>query len=730
MRRLREGALREAIGELEAEKEQLSKLHAEAVLRLAGAESRKMILREVVGRLGTRRAQISNLQAETTLLLADTEFREKTLQEVVRNLETEKERISKSRADAEERAEMHLQRAAEAEFQLQNARRWPVKNLKRHWRWRSSQFMLRFTTALPAEFAARMQRRMMKNTCEEASSANPHAFTKTSLTSPGAAFVDSSAKRASRAQFLLDWPLYFLQMSLAKHTWFFSEHHLYKFHKSATKRAARLARHSPTFVQKPKSNGSVSKEGTSVSISPSPKETPTLQEEINGHPIGFRAEALANLQSLEERIADWTYAPPKLQIVSERDLQKALRTALVRSDGIGVLSLSHDNYRKVVGGLQLCLLVEESAFSKRGVAYIHLSPAQPLPALAPQTSMLDFKFEVTVDGVRLGHISAAALIESLAAESRQLHMALHSMLGHSPEITAELHRACVKGEAYFWLHDYFSMCPEYTLMRNSIAFCHAPPALSPCCGICHVGDQRMVHQERLKPLFSEVPFTVVAPSNIARSLWQKGVDLPHSGVIVHEHCEIRTVEPLGSQVLPDPNAPLSVAYLGMPSVHKGWGVFTNVVRDNRNHGDFTFHHLGKSQSKFTDIEFTPVSISPGNWNAMSTAVRSRRIDVAMLCSLWPETYSFTAVEALSGGAFIVTLESSGNVAAIVRAHNCGVVFENETALRRAFMDGSLAREIRRRTGDRRPRFQAIHRNMTADLISVESHLPHVHSVLH
>ena len=79
---------------------------------------------------------------------------------------------------------------------------------------------------------------------------------------------------------------------------------------------------------------------------------------------------------------------------------------------------------------------------------------------------------------------------------------------------------------------------------------------------------------------------------------------------------------------------------------------------------------------------------------MSNALASNNIDVAFLCSLWPETYNFTAVEALAGGALIVTLSSSGNVAALVKEHQCGVVFDDEATLKDAFITGSLVKELR------------------------------------
>ena len=50
-----------------------------------------------------------------------------------------------------------------------------------------------------------------------------------------------------------------------------------------------------------------------------------------------------------------------------------------------VPSCGHDNYTKIVGGVQLCVALEQAAFAERDCAYINLHPVQPLPFLSPET---------------------------------------------------------------------------------------------------------------------------------------------------------------------------------------------------------------------------------------------------------------------------------------------------------------------------------------------------------
>jgi hypothetical protein len=514
------------------------------------------------------------------------------------------------------------------------------------------------------------------------------------------------AKRPKSLHEISDWLIYRVLKTLGRSDWLFSERRLYKFRKAANKRAAALNKAVSLHV--------------AMGVSAPTQQQPTQTDNVT-------TEMLANLRPIEATVADYLFRPPKLRPCSKKDFKTKLSASLNRSNGSALLAFSHDEYRNNIGGVQLCMLVEETAIVKRGMSHIHLAPAKPLPVLANNDSKDKFHYSVTIDGDWLGHVTAADVLGCLADEKsngKNFYLAIHSLLGHSPETTADLYRASGATKSFFWLHDFFSLCLNYTLMRNSIKSCGAPPEGSAGCSICYIGDHRSAHLNRLRTLFSAVPFTVVAPSEATMKLWQGATRLSPAAKIVHEHCEIRKGDspapaPASDSAASDDNKkrPISVAYLGLPMFHKGWTVFAGVVRDMEEHPDFTFHHLGKYAGKTASkIAFTPVSVSIDNWHAMSEAVRTERIDVAFLCSLCAETYNFTFVEALVGGAFIVTLESSGNIAAQVRRFKCGAVYEDEAALKLAFSDGSLADKIRHSASETRPTYQASFRNMTADLI--------------
>jgi FkbM family methyltransferase len=639
---------------------------------------------------------------------------------------------------------------ARAEFfeaRLRDALGNPVWNLRRHLRWRASRLLLTFEPLLGESFSKRMRRRMQKNAPDSLSLSFRRAPTPDKPQIGRSHPVLLKAKRPKSLRGMPNWLAYRILKTASRQKWLLSERSRQKILKSANKRAANLntvarlryvstdaaaepltaaATAPPALASlEPQEAAPIPFQETEASPDATHSVVPeavTVPREVDNHPIGFRAEALANLRPLNDVIAEWIDNSERRKL-DRQDVLEALRRSLQKSNGSGVIALSHDIYRKSVGGTQLCQLIEEAAFARPGVSYINVCPAQPLPVLSPEDDPASFDYHVTLDGDCLGYVSAQDLLDALAAETRQgsrFGLTVHSLLGHSPEITAELYAASSAKQAFFWLHDYFSVCPSYNLMRNSITSCGGPAYGSPACNICTFGEHRGAHLQRFKFLFSKIPFVVVAPSEVALKVWKGASDLPSAGTLIREHCTIEQSDTGPRDAAGDRSGPIRVAFLGMPSYPKGWNLFTEAVKIAADSPDFEFHHFGSYESwrPPKGVSFTQVSMTAQDWSVMSRAVREKQIDVAMLCSPWSETYNFTAMEAIVGGALIVTLRRSGNITAITRKFDRGIVFDDEEALCRAFADSSLATEVRQRLRQDRPSFQSSFANMSADLISL------------
>ena len=112
---------------------------------------------------------------------------------------------------------------------------------------------------------------------------------------------------------------------------------------------------------------------------------------------------------------------------------------------------------------------EERDAIAQGLAYLQFHPWQPLPSLAPEGDGENLLVSLILDGSLIGTTTMGFLttaIERCVAAGRMCGRSVHHLLGHSPEALASLAHAAQVRAVPFWLHDYFTLCPGYTLRRN------------------------------------------------------------------------------------------------------------------------------------------------------------------------------------------------------------------------------------------------------------------------
>jgi hypothetical protein len=404
--------------------------------------------------------------------------------------------------------------------------------------------------------------------------------------------------------------------------------------------------------------------------------------------LGFRHAILHRAVRLEDRI----------ELERGHDLPGGSAAKLVSAlKPLGdrlFITVSHDAYVDRVGGVQLCIQREAAAAALDGWSRLHLYPA--LPALVTDFETLDPVVGLIVDGQKKGLFSAALVAKTLSqrAAPTQVRFAVHSFLGHSVEAVSSVLDAAGARTGFLWLHDQSSLCAGYTLLRNDIAFCGAPPITSMACGVCIYGLRRRVQVAEHAAFLERFDVTVLAPSQAQLDLWRHGAPYRAAEALVHPHAALVAADaaaPIGA-------GPLKLAFLGFAADHKGWPIFERLARDFEGDGRYTFLHLGGGAPE--PGPWTTVAVSPDGKDAptMIDAVRDLEIDVALILSICPETFSFTAHEAVAGGAAVVALADSSAVARLAADPAFGRVAQDEDDLRALFDGGALAdlaRAIRR-----------------------------------
>lgn len=414
-----------------------------------------------------------------------------------------------------------------------------------------------------------------------------------------------------------------------------------------------------------------------------PKSTP----ETKLRPL---VRQLRNLVSIEDRLLTISHKKPK-SILDVEELTTAIQKHLL-GNGM-VVSLSQDNYIENVGGVQIFVWDEQAVLNQDCIDYVHLSPVYSKPRLAYENE--ENHIRVIVNGKRVGFSTSEKTLDALAnfGQEKILKLVVHHMLGFNPEWVTELISSLGKHRAEFWLHDNFSICPGYTLLRNDVTFCDAPPVDSNSCRLCVYGAERINHHApAIRALFEQNEITVFAPSEFTLQLWKEKGGLPYAHAEVLEHASLEVNPPeLGGEIIE--HRPIKIAYLGNPIFYKGWEQWKRLILEFSGDDRFEFFHFGLNTDHSLPQHFKRVMVSKEDRFAMVDTLKDHDIDVCFLWSICPESFSFTLYESMAAGCYILAHKDSGNIQFTVRQREVGEIFDSLDQLIKRMQSETFVQDI-------------------------------------
>lgn len=411
------------------------------------------------------------------------------------------------------------------------------------------------------------------------------------------------------------------------------------------------------------------------------------------HPGGHTAKSLEAQIPLEEMVALWRRsARPHDQQIDAAQLAAVLGGATSGSGSRLILSVGHDDYLSNSGGVQLCIQQEARRAAAYGVGYLNIHPVTPLPRLAHAEEDPDPSVSLVLDGDRIGVCSISVLIDvctKLRLRRGTVHVVVHHLMGHLASAIVDLVRATGRKECHLWLHDFFTICPSFALQRNAISFCGAPNVQSNACQLCLYGVERVRHNSEMRSFFDALNVHVLSPSDIAAQFWQDRAELLAATVSVRPHLALDWQQRVPPQPTTKNFEPVIVAFVGSPTRYKGWPQFENLVNTFHHDARFRFLYFGAHKPKVKGLTNIHVHVTAEAPEAMTEALKSASVDLVLNWNDWPETFSFSAHEALAAGAFLLTNPRSGNIAVVVTATQRGIVLRDWDDLLATFTNGQV-----------------------------------------
>jgi glycosyltransferase involved in cell wall biosynthesis len=254
----------------------------------------------------------------------------------------------------------------------------------------------------------------------------------------------------------------------------------------------------------------------------------------------------------------------------------------------------------------------------------------------------------------------------------------------------------IRGETHcrvtFFVHDFFAICPSYTLINDSNEYCGVPNDLKVCrkCLTRNTGDFRRfeAHADILTwrsqwDTFLQCCDEIICFGNSSAEILRKAYPLISTEKIaVRPHDISGRFKPIYFESWRDSIKRIGV--LGAINFAKG----SKVVRDLVEYIDR--RKLPAKVILFGEIDLaikSPAFEATGRYDleCLESIILDKDIDVFLLPSIWPETFSFTADEIMQMGLPLVVF-NIGAPAERVSGYALGKVIEPDDLYRTLFGD--------------------------------------------
>ncbi len=352
-----------------------------------------------------------------------------------------------------------------------------------------------------------------------------------------------------------------------------------------------------------------------------------------------------------------------------------------------VLSIAFADYKKAKSGMPKVVLSHQEMFNKKGISYIYIYALKK--TIKSDNSFLFFRFGVIIDGEYscvLNVKELVRLIDKLKQKSVEcIGVHIHHLLYMRLKDVFGVVDAMDNLPIYVFLHDYYLCCTNYTLLKNASFFCGKGGLNTNHCSDCRYYSQSIKMQSILHKYLAKYGDRIkyVSPSYITSSIYSDFHPEAEGKVLVIPH-QVPVGHNMDNMDIVDENSLLTIGFLGFPAKHKGWESFYKLSQ--RYKGKYRFVIFNSLEKEYDGIEHVNVSVSSQHPNAMTDALKEKKVDVSVLWAQTPETYSYTCMEAYAANTFIITCKGSGNIEHFVNKEKNGLVLNNDNELFSLFSD--------------------------------------------
>lgn len=236
-----------------------------------------------------------------------------------------------------------------------------------------------------------------------------------------------------------------------------------------------------------------------------------------------------------------------------------------------------------------------------------------------------------------------------------------------------------EGDLYITIHDYYPICPSFNLLDWNNDFCDGGNEEK--CSSCLKKNPRISLEINLKEWrlhhsnnFSRAT-SIFLPSSYALNFLSRYFKDHRSKMEVLEHGIDRSIESINLRISKNSSVK-KIGFLGGLSKIKGSNLIKNLILSDEEklfHW-FTIGNIG--DHSLADIQLSNLThVGRYERNELSKLLQKLEIDLIVLISIWPETFSYTLSESWTAGIPVV-VGPFGAPADRVQAHQGGWIVDD------------------------------------------------------
>lgn len=234
------------------------------------------------------------------------------------------------------------------------------------------------------------------------------------------------------------------------------------------------------------------------------------------------------------------------------------------------------------------------------------------------------------------------------------------------------------------IHDFYFICNTFNFLKNKDTFCGLDMPSEEKCKNCHNYNSIKTFSKNRDKFFNTIDSKVdkiIFPSEFCEKKWIEAFPQYENRAIIRHHLEYYGVYDKKKN-----NKRIKIAYIGRKSKTKGIETWRKLCSINT----YEFYYFGIDIDNNNENEIFVSSLIDNN---MTNKLREYNIDIVVLWSIIPETYSFTYYEASSAGCYVITNKNSGNICEQIKNNNNGKIYESEEELLNDFKSKNIEKSF-------------------------------------